>query len=67
MPRLDSGYTECQRYRTLGTDCYGFNPYTATADENDSEHGDNERIEVNEVRRGFRILFDVVTRVGSKP
>jgi acetylornithine deacetylase/succinyl-diaminopimelate desuccinylase-like protein len=66
VPRLDSGYTECQRYRTLGINSYGFNPYTATAEENDTEHGDNERIEVEQVRRGFRVLYDVITSVASK-
>lgn len=65
VPRLDSGYTECQRYRTLGINSYGFNPYTATEEENDTEHGDNERIRADEVRRGFRMLYDVVTRLGS--
>src|SRR5262249_20493059 len=30
-PRLTSGYTENQRYRPLGVNCYGFSPYTATA------------------------------------
>ena len=61
MPRLDSGYTENQRYRPLGIVSYGFNPYTATDEENSTEHGNDERIRVEEVRRGFRVLYDVVT------
>jgi len=65
VPRLDSGYTENQRYRPLGIDCYGFTPYTATEDESDTEHGNDERIRVEEIRRGFRVLFDVVTSVAQ--
>jgi acetylornithine deacetylase/succinyl-diaminopimelate desuccinylase-like protein len=66
VPRLDSGYTENQRYRPLGMVSYGFNPYTATDEENSTEHGNDERIRVEEVRRGFRVLYDVVTTVASK-
>jgi acetylornithine deacetylase/succinyl-diaminopimelate desuccinylase-like protein len=65
LPRLDSGYTENQRYRPLGIVCYGFTPYTTTAEEGDTEHGNDERIRVEEVRRGPRILFDVIAAVGS--
>jgi acetylornithine deacetylase/succinyl-diaminopimelate desuccinylase-like protein len=66
VPRLDSGYTENQRYRPLGINSYGFSPYTSTEEEGSTEHGNNERIRVEEVRRGFRVLYDVVTAVASK-
>lgn len=65
-PFLTSGYDENQRYRPLGIYAYGFNPYTATQEENDTEHGNDERIRVDEVRRGFRVMYDVVTRVAAK-
>ncbi|MGH9497636.1 MAG: M20/M25/M40 family metallo-hydrolase [Terriglobales bacterium] len=65
-PFLTSGYDENQRYRPLGIYAYGFNPYTATQEENDSEHANDERIRVDEVRRGFRVMYDVVTRVAAK-
>ena len=66
LPRLTSGYNEEQRYRPLGVNAYGFNPYTATAEENATEHGNDERIRVEEVRRGFQVLYDVVTSVAAK-
>ena len=66
VPRLDSGYTENQRYRPLGMDAYGFTPYTTTEEEGSSEHGNDERIRVEEVRRGFRVLYDVVTAVAAR-
>jgi acetylornithine deacetylase/succinyl-diaminopimelate desuccinylase-like protein len=66
-PLLTSGYDENQAYRPLGIYAYGFNPYTATQEENDTEHGNDERIRVEEVRRGFRVMYDVVTRVAAKP
>jgi acetylornithine deacetylase/succinyl-diaminopimelate desuccinylase-like protein len=65
VPSLTSGYTENQRYRGLGIVCYGFSPYAATQEESATEHGDDERIRVEEVRRGPRILFDVVVGVAG--
>jgi len=66
VPHITSGYTENQRYRPLGIVAYGFNPYTATEEEGNTEHGNDERIRVEEVRRGPKILFDVVAGVAAK-
>lgn len=66
VPHITSGYTENQRYRPLGMIAYGFNPYTATEEEGSTEHGNDERIRVEEVRRGPRILFDVVAKVAGE-
>jgi len=66
VPHITSGYTENQRYRPLGIIAYGFNPYTATDEEGNTEHGNDERIRVEEVRRGPRILFDVVAEVAAQ-
>ena len=64
-PRITSGYTENQRYRPLGINAYGFNPYATTEDEGATEHANDERVRVEEVRRAPRILYDVVTFVGA--
>jgi acetylornithine deacetylase/succinyl-diaminopimelate desuccinylase-like protein len=66
VPHITSGYTENQRYRPLGINAYGFCPYTATEEEGNTEHGNDERIRVEEVRRGPRILFDVVAAVAER-
>ncbi len=65
VPKITSGYTENQRYRPLGIHAYGYSAYTATASEGNSEHGNDERIRVEELRRGPRILFDVVAAVAE--
>lgn len=65
LPRLSSGYTESQRYRPLGINSYGFTPYATTEEEGATEHGNDERIRVEEVRRGPRVLYDVVVRVAG--
>jgi len=66
VPHITSGYTENQAYRPLGIIAYGFNPYTATDEEGNTEHGNDERIRVEEVQRGPRILFDVVAGVAGR-
>ena len=66
VPLITSGYTENQRYRPLGIDAYGFNPYVATDEEGNTEHGNDERIRVEEVRRGPRVLFDVLAAVAGR-
>ncbi len=66
VPHITSGYTENQRYRPLGISAYGFDPYVATDEEGNTEHGNDERIRVEEVRRGPRVLFDVVAAVVGK-
>ncbi|HEY6764789.1 MAG TPA: M20/M25/M40 family metallo-hydrolase [Candidatus Sulfotelmatobacter sp.] len=65
VPHITSGYTENQRYRPLGMIAYGFNPYSATEEEGATEHGNDERIRIEEVRRGPKILFDVVATVAA--
>lgn len=65
LPRLIGGYTENQRYRVLGITSYGFSPYQVTEEESGTEHGDNERIRVEQVRRGYRVLYDLVTEVAG--
>ena len=64
-PRITSGYTENQRYRPLGIHAYGFTPYTATEEEGSTEHGNDERVRVEELRRAPRILYDVVSLVAA--
>jgi acetylornithine deacetylase/succinyl-diaminopimelate desuccinylase-like protein len=66
VPLITSGYTENQRYRPLGINAYGFNPYTATEEESNTEHANDERIRVDEVRRGPKVLFDVVATVAGE-
>jgi acetylornithine deacetylase/succinyl-diaminopimelate desuccinylase-like protein len=65
LPRLASGYNESQRYRPLGIVCYGFTPYASTSEEGATEHGDDERIRLEELRRGFRVLYDVVVKMAE--
>ncbi len=65
FPVMTSGYNECQRYRELGIVSYGFTPYVSTEAESNTEHGNDERVRVEEVRRAPRVLYDVVAGVAA--
>lgn len=65
--RMLSGYTECGLFRELGIHCYGFSPFLLSRQEAASVHGDNERISVENIQRGLRLLYDVVERVVREP
>ncbi len=64
-PTLNSGYTESQMYRPLGLVCYGFIPIEITPEVEAAEHAANERIPVEQVRRGVKMLYEVVARAAN--
>jgi acetylornithine deacetylase/succinyl-diaminopimelate desuccinylase-like protein len=62
-----TGATECVLYRPLGIGCYGFTPLLTTADETSTAHGDDERIEVDTVRRSADVFYEVVRELAARP
>lgn len=60
-PALNSGYTECQMYRPLGIDCYGFSPVLVTPEVEATQHAANERVPAAQIRRGVQLLYRIVT------
>jgi acetylornithine deacetylase/succinyl-diaminopimelate desuccinylase-like protein len=65
VPSLNSGYTESQMYRPLGITCYGFNPIEITSDLNATQHAANERVPVEQLRRGVKLLYEVVAGIAG--
>ena len=65
FPVVTAGYNECQRYRELGIVAYGFTPYASTEAEANTEHANDERLRMDQVRRAPRVLYDVVTGVAA--
>ncbi|HEU4931543.1 MAG TPA: M20/M25/M40 family metallo-hydrolase [Pyrinomonadaceae bacterium] len=58
--KMLSGYTESQLYRQLGIVAYGWAPIYTTPDQDEGVHGNNERIAVDNVRKGTREFYEVV-------
>jgi acetylornithine deacetylase/succinyl-diaminopimelate desuccinylase-like protein len=65
-PTLNSGYTESQMYRPLGITCYGFNTLEITEELDSTEHAPNERVPVEQLRRGVKMLYEVVAREANR-
>lgn len=67
VPTLNSGYTESQMYRPLGIHCYGFGPVEIAPEVYATQHAANERIPIEQVRRGVKLLYEIVARAGTEP
>jgi acetylornithine deacetylase/succinyl-diaminopimelate desuccinylase-like protein len=65
-PALNSGYTESQMYRPLGINAYGFVPIEITPEIDDTQHAANERIPVEQLRRGVKIYYELVARAANQ-
>jgi acetylornithine deacetylase/succinyl-diaminopimelate desuccinylase-like protein len=65
VPFLIPGFTDASAYAHLGTKCYGFSPvrFDPADDVSFSRmfHGDDERVPVDGLRWGLRVLFDAVS------
>lgn len=67
IPKLNSGFTESQMYRQLGIHCYGFAPVETTPEVDASQHASNERLPAEQIRRGVRLLYEIVARTVNEP
>jgi acetylornithine deacetylase/succinyl-diaminopimelate desuccinylase-like protein len=65
-PKMLTGATECVLYRPLGVHCYGFTPLLTTAQELDTGHGDDERINEATVRASTPIFYEVVRAIAER-
>jgi acetylornithine deacetylase/succinyl-diaminopimelate desuccinylase-like protein len=63
--RLGTGATESSLLRPLGIVCYGFTPLLLTAEEDASQHGDDERVPIESLRESVEIFHEVVTSVAA--
>ena len=65
IPYMIPGFTDAKAYARIGTKCYGFSPvkFDPTHDIVFSKmyHGDDERIPIDGLRWGVRVLHDAVS------
>jgi acetylornithine deacetylase/succinyl-diaminopimelate desuccinylase-like protein len=71
-PYMIPGFTDAMAYAKLGTKCYGFSPVRFEPDSgavfSRMYHGDDERIPVDGLKWGLRVLYDAVRGfVGGQP
>jgi acetylornithine deacetylase/succinyl-diaminopimelate desuccinylase-like protein len=63
LPSVSTGFTDSHFFRDLGIDSYGFSPVVIPVADEGSVHGNNERIPIEELRRGVLDLLEIVERV----
>lgn len=64
-PVLSPGFTDSLFLRPMGVRAYGFVPFEITPEEAATMHGKDERVSVENVHRGLKMLFDVVYEVSA--
>ena len=63
VPYLTAGGTDCKHFRPHGIVSYGHIPFELDDSETDRIHGVDERVSVENLERGLRILFDTIVNV----
>ena len=67
VPTILSSWTESSLLRPLGIHSYGFEAYALDDREVSLSHSDDERISLENVQRGFEILYAIVREAGASP
>lgn len=64
-PVISVGFTDSLLLRPLGVRAYGFVPFEVSSEEAKTMHGHNERVSIENLRSGLRILFASVIEVAA--
>ena len=63
VPFLTSGGTDCKHFRPKGIISYGHIPFELDDSEAERIHGVDERVSLENLKRGLRILFGTVANL----
>ena len=64
-PSVSTGFTDSHWFRDLGIASYGFAPFLIPAAEEGGVHGNNERISIENIRKGTAMMVDLVRGVAA--
>jgi acetylornithine deacetylase/succinyl-diaminopimelate desuccinylase-like protein len=67
VPSVAAGFTDSHFFRDLGMAAYGYSPIVIPLEDLEGVHGNNERVSVENVRRGTGIMREIVERVVHGP
>ena len=65
-PALSPGTTDSRFLREKGVRAYGLVPFAVTREELNGFHGNDERVSVENVRNGLKVVFRAVVAVAAK-
>lgn len=66
-PAVSTGFTDSHFFRDLGIASYGFAPFVIPAEEGSGVHGNDERISVENLRRGTEMMLEIVRKLAGAP
>jgi acetylornithine deacetylase/succinyl-diaminopimelate desuccinylase-like protein len=66
VPGVSTGFTDSHFFRDLGIASYGFAPFLIPAAEESGVHGNNERISVENIKRGTSMMLEMVQLVAAR-
>ena len=65
IPSVMTGFTDSHFFRDLGIACYGFVPTIVPIEEFARIHGNDERISVENLKRGTRLMLEILQEVAQ--
>ena len=65
VPSIAAGFTDSRAFRRRGVTAYGFVPCLLEPAELATVHGNDERIPIEKLGFGMRMLFDIVGRIAA--
>ena len=63
VPSVASGFTDSHFFRDLGIDAYGYSPFLIPQRDDERIHGNDERISVENMRRGVGVMLEILQRL----
>jgi acetylornithine deacetylase/succinyl-diaminopimelate desuccinylase-like protein len=66
-PAVAGGFTDSHFFRERGITAYGYSPIMLPLEEIMRVHGNDERISVENIRRGTRVMLDLVEQLVYEP
>ena len=62
---MTSGFTDCHYFQEKGIPCYGLDPYRLRDRDRRGLHGNDERVSIENLRFGARLLYDILREFGG--
>lgn len=65
-PAVQTGFTDSHWFRDLGIASYGIGAFVIPAAEEGGSHGNNERISIENIRKGTAMMLEIVSSVVTR-
>jgi acetylornithine deacetylase/succinyl-diaminopimelate desuccinylase-like protein len=66
VPYLSTGSTDSQALRRIGINAYGILPFPMAKEDEERMHGHDERVPIESLHFGVRLIHESVTRVAER-